>query len=624
MAMAPAADTERTFPPADMAAWRRLVERALEGRSFETLVSHTFEGLEISPLNQRASVEGQRAFRQQPGAWNIAQRIDHPDPATANHMARIDLDGGAGALTLTIAGAPPARGFGTAIHTTIDLDVTLCQIDLDRLPLRVDAGGRSLEIADTLRSLARDRRLGSASLDMDIGHDPIGSFARSGTLPSTPEAIGRDGAATSHLLRESGFSGHLFLADGRPYHEAGAGEAQELACVLATGVAYLRLLESAGLRLEDSRDEIAFLLAADADQFPTLAKFRAMRRLWARVESACGLAPKPMRLHAETSFRMMTARDPWANIFRTTIAAFAAAIGGADTITLLPFTLALGLPDEAARRLARNTQLVLIHEAHLAKVADPAAGSGAFETLTEDLCLRAWAQFQQFEEQGGMIASLEAGLPQGLIADVATARLAAIARRRCEITGTSAFPDLAEAPVHVLEPVRNAPAPQAGSAPTRPALGTARDAEPFERLRAASDEMLTRTGSRPRIFIYSFESGAVAVTRVTVARDFFTPAGIEAEIHSGTGTPEEVAAAFSRSGCRIACICASDAVETTARHIDALYAAGAARLYIVSEPPELARGLERRAGTIEIITPGCDVVPVLQNALAQAGAAPFP
>jgi methylmalonyl-CoA mutase len=536
-------------------------------------------------------------------------------------MARIDLDGGADALTLTIAGAPTARGFGTAIHTTSDLDIALCRIDLDRVPLRVDAGGRSLEIADILRVLARDRRLASASLDMDLGHDPIGAFARSGTLPYAPDAIGHDGAATSRLLRESGFSGHLFLADGRPYHEAGAGEAQELACVLATGVAYLRLLPSAGLRLEDSRDEIAFLLAADADQFSTLAKFRAMRRLWARVESACGLAPKPLRLHAETSFRMMTARDPWTNVFRTTIAAFAAAIGGADTITLLPFTLALGLPDEAARRLARTTQLVLIHEAHLAKVADPAAGSGAVETLTEDLCLRAWALFQQFEHRGGIVASLEAGLPQALIADVATARRAAIACRRLEITGTSVFPDFAEAPAHVLEPIRDAPAPQAGNAPTRPALVSARDAEPFERLRAASDEMLARTGSRPRIFVYCFGSGAGAVTCATFARDFVAPAGIEAEVHPGTGTSDEVAAAFSRSGCRIACVCASDAVATTAPHIDALYAAGAAGLYLVCEPPELARGSECRAGIIEIITRGCDAVAVLRNALAEAGAA---
>ena len=205
------------------------------------------------------------------------------------------------------------------------------------------------------------------------------------------------------LLRDAGFAGHLILADGRPYHEAGAGEAQELGCVIATGVEYLRLLEADGLSLEDARSEIAFLLAVDADEFLSLAKFRALRLLWAHVELACGLTPKPLRLHAETAFRMMTKYDPFVNILRTAMGVFCAGVGSADAITVLPFTLALGLPDDFARRIARNTQLILIHEAKLAKVADPAAGAGSFEALTEELCKRAWSLFQDFEAHGGMI-----------------------------------------------------------------------------------------------------------------------------------------------------------------------------------------------------------------------------
>ena len=177
-----------------------------------------------------------------------------------------------------------------------------------------------------------------------------------------------------------------------------------------------------GLSLEEARAEIAFLLAADADEFLSLAKFRALRLLWARVESACGLSPKPVRLHAETAFRMMTRYDPWVNILRTAMGVFCAGVGGADAVTVLPFTLALGLPDEFARRIARNTQLILIHEAKLAKVADPASGAGSFEALTEELCERAWRLFQNFEARGGMIASLRAGVPQREIATAAAAR----------------------------------------------------------------------------------------------------------------------------------------------------------------------------------------------------------
>ncbi len=142
---------------------------------------------------------------------------------------------------------------------------------------------------------------------------------------------------------------------------------------------------------------IFFRLAADADQFLTMAKFRALRKLWARVEEACGLTPKPAFISAETAWRMMTRRDPSVNMLRATIAAFSAGLGGADAISVLPFTAALGLPDCFARRIARNTELILLDESNLAKVADPAAGSGGIEDLTDQMCRAAWTLFQEIE-----------------------------------------------------------------------------------------------------------------------------------------------------------------------------------------------------------------------------------
>ncbi len=442
-------ETDGIFPPTSEAEWRRLVESALDGQPFESLIRATFEGLNIAPLYPRALREGGRALRQKPGAWTLSQRMDHPNPETANHMARADLEGGADALTLTISPAFSARGFGMKIETGRDLDMALADIDLDRTALRLDADARTLDLAPFFASLARDRRLTSAALDVDFGHDPYGHFARSGRLPADPAGRMRE---THAALRGAGFTGHLLLADGRPYHEAGAGDAQELACVIATGAGYLRWLEGEGLSLEEARGEIAFLLAADADALLSLAKFRALRLLWARVESACGLTPEPLRLHAETAFRMMTRYDPWINIMRATMGVFCAGIGGADAITVLPFTLALGLPDAFARRIARNTQLILIHELSLARVADPAAGAGSFEALTNALCEKAWRLFQSFEARGGMLKALQDGVPQQEIGRAAAARQEAIAHNTLAITGTSAFPFLAEAPVPVLAP----------------------------------------------------------------------------------------------------------------------------------------------------------------------------
>lgn len=604
--------------------WRRRVEEALGGRPFESLITTTFEGLAIAPLYPRPTPEGARALRQKPGPWAISQRMDHPDPMTANAMARADLDGGANALTLALAPAPAARGFGVAIEGTRSLDAALAGIDLDRMALRLDAGAGALEAAIFLALLAQDRRLTSALLDIDAGHDPIGVFARSGLWADPSEGSLREAHA---LLRGAGFAGRLLLADGRPYHEAGAGEAQELACVIAAGTAYLRILEAEGLSLEEARGEIAFLLAASADVDLTLAKFRALRRLWARIEEACGLAPSAARLHAETSFRMMTRTDPWMNILRAAMGVFAAGAGGADSVTVLPFTLALGLPDEAARRLARNTQLILIEEAHLAKVADPAAGSGSFEGLTQALCEEAWRLFQSIEAQGGMIAALRAGLPQHEIARTAEARRGAIARRTLLITGTSAFPDLAEAPVAVLIPSpenpRQDPEQDDGSTPGL-AIGLAlpcrRDAEPYEVLRAASDAHLRQTGTRPKIFLANMGAPPGFTAASTFAANVFALAGIETIGAEGFESPEAAARSFRASGCKIACICLSSALSAPILTITAmrLRDAGAAQIYLAEPDPEGSPKALLEIDLHDFVCHHRDALAILQKAAASA------
>ncbi len=252
-------------------------------------------------------------------------------------------------------------------------------------------------------------------------------------------------------LAGQGFAGPFAVADGRVIHAAGGSEAQELAFALASAVAYLRALEQSGIALDDARRFIYFRLAADQDQFLTIAKFRAVRKLWARVEEACGLKPLPVFVAAETAWRMMTKRDPHGNIVRGTIAALGAAVGGADAVTVLPFSAALGVPDAFARRIARNTQTILIEEANIHRVADPAAGSGAIEALTDALC------------DDGLVAlarrsSARAAWPKPcrpdrsrrVVAEVRAEREANVARRKDTLVGTSDFPDLAEDKVAVL------------------------------------------------------------------------------------------------------------------------------------------------------------------------------
>jgi methylmalonyl-CoA mutase len=387
------------------AIWQALAARAIGGRSLESLASRTAEGLRIEPLYPRSLADAPRALRQNDGAWSVAQRVDHPEASEANRLALIDLEGGANALTLVFEGET-ARGFGLPVNAAALANV-LSGVELDMISLRLDASGCTAEAIRLLAALTTARRLTSATLNVDLGLDPIGLLARTGIAAQgdTPDDL----RTQLDTAGAAGLSGRMFLADGRPYHEGGAGDAQELAAVLATGVAYLRRLERAGQALATASATIAFLLVADADTFLSIAKFRALRRLWSRVEDACGLVPTPTRLHAETAWRMMTRRDPWVNVMRTTAAVFAAGVGGADVVTTLPFTLPLGLPEDGARRLARNTQLVLLDEAHLGRVDDPAAGSGGLEGLTDALCDQAWTLFQQIEGDGGIEACSRPG-----------------------------------------------------------------------------------------------------------------------------------------------------------------------------------------------------------------------
>src|SRR5215831_13372524 len=546
------------FPPATAEQWRKLVEHVLKGGPFDSrLVAKTYDRLAIEPLYGRRA-QAQPVAGRMPGApWSVMQRVDHPDPAAANTEALDDLENGASGLSIIFAGAIGAYGCGLPASEAA-IARTLEGVHLDAgIALDLDAGAQAHDAGRLLPALVGRRGLSPAATNIRFGFDPIGAAATAGARALRISDLAATlGAAVSDLAAQ-GFRGPFAPADGRVIHGAGGSEAQELAYVLAVAVEYLRALEARGIALEAARGMIYFRLAADADQFLTIAKFRALRMLWARVEQACKLAPAPPFVAAETAWRMMTKRDPYVNMLRATIAVVAAALGGADAITVLPFTMALGLPHLFARRIARNTQLVLLKESNLAKVTDPAAGAGSVEDITEQLCVAAWVQFQEIERAGGAWAALEQGMIQTKVAAVRAERQAAVARRKDVITGTSDFPDLAEAPVSVLD-VPRVPPPASTSA-FEP-LPRIRLAEPFEQPRDASDQMLARTGARPKIFLANLGTPADFTARATFAKNFFAAGGIDATSNDGFTSHDEIVAAFRASGAKLACLCSSDEV----------------------------------------------------------------
>jgi methylmalonyl-CoA mutase len=603
------------FAPATFEDWRKLVDGVLKGAPFEKLVSKTYDGLAIEPIYRRTPNMVPIAGRPAAAPWRIMQRIDHPDPAAANALAIHDLENGANGLEIEFAGGPGARGFGVTDATPetmkrlfdgIFVDAGI-SISLHPVMGRGNAG-------EAFAALIEDRRIDPAKVDLRFNYQALSTMAVRGRAPAAWHEMAKPFAGVVSGLIKRGFRGPFVLADGRAIHDAGGSEVQELAFALSLAVAYLRMLEDGGIALDVARSAISFRLAADADQFLTMAKFRALRLLWARVEAACGLAPKPTFVAAETAWRMLTRRDPYVNMLRATMATFAAGLAGADAITVLPHTLALGLPDAFARRAARNTQLVLLEESNLAKVSDPAAGSGGIENLTQALCEKAWTLFQEIEKAGGVFAALEQNLIQHKVAATRTKREAAIAQRKEVMTGSTAFPNLNEAQVATLDVKAAEPAPDDAKVTFDP-LAPMRLAAPFERLRDRSDQVLKTKGVRPRVFLANLGTAADFTARATFARSFFETGGIESVASEDLTDPAAISSAFKASGAALACICSSDTVyaERAEKAAKALHAAGARHIYLAGRVGEQEATL-RAAGIKEFIFAGGDAVAALQQA----------
>jgi methylmalonyl-CoA mutase len=603
------------FAPASYEDWRKLVDGVLKGAPFEKLVGKTSDGLKIDPIYPRAQGAAPVMGRLAAAPWQIMQRADHPDAKAANAQALHDLENGATGLTLVFAGANGAYGFGLEPSAEVIAQI-LDGIYLDAgIGIELQIGPQSRMAAIHVAEYVKRKGIDPAACDIRFGLDPLGAGAVWGSSPYSWSEIVPAVTSAIKGLAGLGFKGPFAAADGRVIHDAGGSEVQELAFVLGAGVAYLRAIEAAGVPLEDAQGMVYARLSADADQFLTLAKFRAVRLLWARIEQACGLTPKPLFIAADTAWRMLTQRDPYVNMLRATMATFSAGLGGANAITVLPHTLALGLPDPFARRAARNTQLVLLEESNLAKVSDPAAGSGGIETLTRQLCEAAWSLFQEIEKAGGLFASLEQNLIQRKVAATRAVREANIAKRRDVLTGASEFPNLHEADSAVLDAKPIALAAYGDAKFKFEALPPMRLAAPFEALRDKSDARLKSTGARPKIFLANLATPADFTARAAFAKSFFETGGIEALDTTGFADPEALAAAFKASGAAVACLCSSDKVYAghAAAAAQALQAAGTKHIYLAGRPGE-QEAAWRTAGVGDFIFAGGDALAMLQDA----------
>ncbi|BBX96070.1 methylmalonyl-CoA mutase small subunit [Mycobacterium lacus] len=579
---------------------RRLDTPTYEGFAIRALYT-AFDELPEPPLpGEWPYVRGGDGLRDVHSGWKVAEAFPGPGASDDTNAAVLAaLSDGVSALLVRVgeSGVAPDQ-----------LEGVLAGVHLNLAPVILDAGADYPDACDVmlamLAQLDPDQR---TTVSIDLGADPLTAPLSDRPAPSIEQVV----AVAS---RGAGHRGvRAITVDGPAFHNLGANATWELAASIAVAVTYLRLLTESGLPVGQALRQISFRLAADDDQFMTLAKMRAMRQLWARVADVAG-DPEggAATLHAETSLPMMTQRDPWVNMLRSTVAAFGAGVGGADTVLVFPFDVAIpggfpGMATNFARRIARNTQLLLLEESHVGRVLDPAGGSWFVEDLTEQLAQRSWQYFQAIEARaahGGFVDARD--YIAGQIAEVAARRIDDIAHRRTAITGVNEYPDLAEPPLRHSD----------SGCPVR------RYAAQFEALRDRSDAYLARTGSRPRALLLPLGPLAEHNIRATFAANLLASGGIAA-INPGPVDVTGVAQAISQAGSpAVVVICGTDKRyhDEGPDIVAAARSAGVSRVYLVGPEKALGKPKGPAHRPDEFLTAKINAVQALSNLLTRLGA----
>lgn len=568
---------------------REMIEAAPEGREWltglvqtlgksahkdvlEKLSALTDDGLALAPIYPLTGDRKQTVpiVARAAKTWKTLARIDHPSPIEANAQLLHDLEQGADGAVLVLNGSESAHGFGIDMADQSAFDALFDNIFVDATSLRID--GMNTAQLGLWTEFCDKRQYDQNSLNVSF---------------SAPDAKGLVAHASN------------LVADAVRWHNKGATAAQELGLALAEAVSVLRHINVSGVDGRSASNRVSVTLSCNADQFETMAKFRAMRLLWRRLLQAINADVTPLTVHANTSWRMMGRREPWANVLRTTMATFAAGLGGADSICVLPHTQALGLPDAFARRIARNIGLILQEESHLGKVIDPAAGAGVYDHLTLTLADAAWTAFQAIEAQGGFTKAGNIDVVQQMISDSRRARVAAVATRKVVSLGNSHFAQLN--------------APDVSTLIDRPLeteidtdrLDDLRDGILFEQLADRSQALSADTN--PAVLLLCFGDRKAWKGRSDFASDLFSAGGMATEIQEINTDPTFSNLDTARTP--IICLCGTDADygAITNDQIERLRTAGARHV--------LMAGQSKLAGLDDAVFIGCDAGAVLNKTL---------
>ncbi len=587
------------FGKVTIADWEQVVAASLGGRDFtEELVSRTRDGIAIKPLYTAADAPHPAPISPTPSSqarlergWDVRQQFDASD-AQCNHGILRELERGVTSIELL----PPTEGWTLATLRQVTAGVLF---DLAGVALAPHA---NINAAHALLAVVSEQNATPALVW--LGLDPIGEMLREGATDSGAQA---DVLKAVAVLIPKMCEGKTLTVDTTHYAEAGATPVQELSFSIATAVDYMRCLERFDVSPSRCARSIGFRLSVDADLFVNIAKLRAARRIWSRALQASGVEPAsaPQSQHVVTNPIMYSPIDESVNILRATTAAFAAATAGADALTVIPFNETLDTSNEFARRIARNTQTLLIDEAHLCRVVDPAAGSWFIESLTQELAVAAWSKFQAIEADGGIVAAIASGSVQSALDTAWQKRLNTIRSRAEVLTGVSSYPNLSEQvnPRAVTEGTTR-----------RANLPKRRLAGPFVALHETSDRYLQVTGERPRVHIAVLGDSFGHRTRSTWVENLLAMAGIVGlgSQAPGATSPLQAQARFIASGLTTAIICATNEYlsQRGSATVLALREACATQIILVGQQSELPASLHN-SDIDEFWYHGMDVVAAL-------------
>jgi methylmalonyl-CoA mutase len=639
------APTFAEFPAPGYEEWRKAAEAAIKGAPFEkVLITKTYEGIDLQPMYRAEDAADLPHLGTMPGfapyvrgteplgykldPWEVSQEIVENTPEAFNQALVADLERGQTAVNMrldiaTLLGEDadtPETAYvgkdGVSISCLDDLSIALRGVDLAQTPIYIQAGASGIPMAAMLSALLEKQSGSKASLRGCIGADPLGELAREGRIPRSMGGAYDDMAQLTAWAAASAPDLQTVLVRAHPYHDGGGNAVQELAFAIATGVEYLREMQTRGVSVDQAAPRILFAFSLGSNFFMEIAKLRAARILWAKVVKEFGGSEdsQKMRTHARTSAWNKTLYDPNVNMLRATTEAFSGVLGGCDSMHIGPMDEVARIPSDFTRRAARNVHTVLGDEAGLSRTVDPAGGSWYVENLTDSVARAAWDLFREVEIQGGMAKALQTGFVQQQVAAVAAERAKAFAQRRDIFVGTNMYPNMADKPLEIsetdhaalqqtraaalksyrdaadaewrksaLEKLSQAAPADRVDAAVHAALGGAtlgdlcgalcanetmdplidpvkieRGAEAFERLRRRSEAHAEKTGEAPKVFLANMGPIPQHKARADFSRGFLEVGAFEVIGNKGFETTDQALEAALSSGAPVVVICSTD------------------------------------------------------------------